>query len=171
MNRIAPPLALFALLTCGVFAFFIFYGKSLPPTMAVKFNQAGAPVEMMDRVKFIVMATSTSFLLPTFVVALVGVLPRIAPNANLNVPDKEYWTASTERREALMNRMLSFGLWLGCLIQVILCAVWISIARANAAAGSPVERSYGTGWLVFLVPVAAVMVILLMFGAMSRPRN
>jgi threonine/homoserine/homoserine lactone efflux protein len=115
-RRLSIPLVLFAVLTCASMAFFIYFGRDFPPQMAVTFTMNGLAKTYMDRVKFIVLGSFVSIMLPTFIVAVVGVLPRVlAPG----------------RRAATLDAWLWGGLWLGCLVQILLMAMNIAIYRAN----------------------------------------
>lgn len=145
-RRLSIPLAILVVLTCASIAFFIFYGQDFPPTMAVRFSLDGQPVEWMDRVKFIVLASFVSFMLPTFAATLVGVLPRVLPVSVLNMPNKTYWLAA-ERKGAALDAWMWFGLWLGCLLQSLLIVTNVGIARANAAA----PPTLSAAWLVLPV--------------------
>jgi hypothetical protein len=160
-RRLSIPLAILMLLTCGSIAFFIFFGQDFPPHMAVRFNLDGQPVEWMDRVKFIVLASFVSFMLPTFAAAMVGVLPRVVPISILNMPNKAYWLAQERRPEAL-DAWTWFGLWLGCLLQGFLMVINIGIARANAVT-PPV---LGGAWL--LMPPVLFFAGLLAWGLSVR---
>lgn len=157
-ERIAPPLLLLLFLTAGTLAYFIYYGQWFPPTMAVHFTMAGEPDGWIDRVKFIVIGSSISFMVPTFVVACVGVLPRVLPGTMLNVPNKAYW-GQAERREVALGRLLTLSMWLGCIVQVFLLGIWVVIGRANAA-GSPAHLSGS-----HTVLVIGFLVALVGFGA------
>jgi len=112
-RRLSIPLAIFLILTSASIAFFIFYGQDFPPTMLVGL---GASAWHVDRVKFIVLGSFLSLMLPTFVITVVGVLPRVLASG---------------RRAASLDNMLWAGLWLGCLVQALLVAVNIAIYRAN----------------------------------------
>lgn len=129
--RLFAPLALLLVLTCASIAFFIYFGQDFPPTMAVRFDIGGHPTQWMDRVKFIVLASFLSFMLPTFIASL-GMLPRVLPISIISLPNKAYWFAP-ERAEASMNKLMWCQLWLGCLIQAFLIALNVGLARANAA--------------------------------------
>ena len=129
-RRLSIPLAILLLLTCASIAFFVFFGRDFPPTMAVHFGLGGRANGYMDRVKFIVLGSFLSFMLPTFIVTMVGVMPRVLPLSMLSLPNKQYWL-SPERREQTLDAMLWFGLWLGCLVQGFLMTVDIGIYRAN----------------------------------------
>lgn len=134
-SRVSVPLALLLILTAGALAFFIYYGQWFPPTLAVHFDSAGQPDGWMDRVKFIVIGTSVCFILPPFLVACVGVLPRVLPLRLLNLPNRDYWLAP-ERVEASLNRLTYLGLWLGCIVQAFLLAIFESIVRSNPPEGT-----------------------------------
>jgi hypothetical protein len=158
---LAIPLAILMLLTCGSIAFFIFFGQDFPPRMAVRFNFEGHPVDWMDRVKFIVLASFVSFMLPTFVAAMVGVLPRVLPISILNMPNKAYWLA-LERRQTALDAWTWLGLWLGCLLQAFLMAINIGIARANAVTPPSLDGL----WL--LMPTALFFTGVLAWGLSVR---
>ena len=129
-RRLSIPLAVLVVLTCGSIAFFIFFGQDFPPVMAVHFGIGGRANGYMDRVKFIVLSSFLSFMLPTFIATMVGVLPRVLPLSMLSLPNKAYRLAP-ERREQTLDGLLWIGLWLGCLVQTVLIAVNVAIYRAN----------------------------------------
>ena len=129
-RRLSIPLAVLVVLTCASIAFFVFFGPDFPPTMAVHFGIGGHANGEMDRVQFIVLGSFLSFMLPAFIAAMVGVLPRVLPVSMLSLPNKEYWLAP-ERREQTLDGLLWLGLWLGCLVQAFLMIVNIGIYRAN----------------------------------------
>ena len=167
-SRVSLPLALLLVLTSGTLAFFIYYGQWFPPTMAVHFNPAGEPDAWMDRIKFIVIGSSLSFMLPAFIVACAGVLPRVLPVSILNLPNKEYWLAP-ERREATLVRLLFFALWLGCLVQAFMLGLWITIGRANFA-GASAHLSGGHAFLAGGFLVSLALYVFWIGRAFSRPR-
>ena len=115
-RRLSIPLAILVVLTCASIAFFIFFGQDFPPTMAVPLGTGGAD-HHIDRVKFIVLGSFLSFMLPVSIVAAVGVLPRIL--------------LARSRSAAQFDTLLWYGLWLGCAVQTVLMAVNVAIYRAN----------------------------------------
>ena len=165
--RISVPLGVLMLLTAGTLAFFIYYGQWFPPTLAVHFDGAGVADGWMDRVKFIVIGTSISFMVPTFIVAVVGVMPRVLPSA-INLPNKAYWLAP-ERRESTLIRLLYFALWLGCLVQVFLLGIWILIGRANPAGAVP-HLSADHAFVVAGFVIALVAYVCWVGRAFAKPR-
>lgn len=167
-SRVSLPLALLLVLTCGALAFFIYYGQWFPPTMAVHFNGAGQPDAWMDRVKFIVIGTALCFILPPFIVACVGVMPRVLPVSMLQLPNRAYWLAP-ERREVTLRHLLFVGLWLGCLVQAFLLAVWIMIARANPAGATP-HLSADHAFVVGGFAVLTVVFVVWSSRSFVRPR-
>ena len=115
-RRLSIPLAILLLLTCGSIAFFIFFGQDFPPTMILSLGVGGSD-RHIDRVKFIVLGSFLSLMLPTFITTVVGVLPRVL--------------LARGRPAATFDALLWFGLWLGAAVQVLLLAVYIAIYRAN----------------------------------------
>jgi hypothetical protein len=132
-RRVAVPVLLLLALTCASIAFFVFYGPDFPPTMAVHFGAGvgGKANGFMDRVKFIVLGSFLSFMLPAFIAVVVGVLPRVVPWRTLNLPNKAYWAETPERREHALKSLLWFGLWLACLVQAFLIGINVSLMQAN----------------------------------------
>lgn len=169
-RRLSTPLALFVVLTCASIAFFIFFGRDFPPQMAIHFNTGGHANGYMDRVKFIVLGSFLSFMVPTFIAAMVGVLPRILPASQLNVPNKDYWSAPEHRAEAL-DIMLWFGLWLAVLVQAFMLVINVGIYRANLA---PAPTLGAAGLLIIvpavLLPVGMFTMIGALFHAFRIPR-
>lgn len=129
-RRLSIPLALLAVLTCASIAFFIFFGRDFPPTMDVRFDVTGHATGSMDRVKFIVLGSFLSFMLPISIATVIGVLPRVLPDSMLYLPNKAHWLAP-ERRARTLDTMLWLGLWLGCLVQALLLIMNVAIYRAN----------------------------------------
>ena len=167
-DRVSLPLAVLLVLTCGALAFFIYYGQWFPPTLAVRFTLAGVPYGWMDRLKFIVIGSSLSFMLPTFVVACLGVMPRVLPIRMVTLPHRDYWLAP-ERREATLNRLLYFALWLGCLVQAFLLSLWIMIRHANPP-GAPARSLDGHTALVAVFVLALVTFVAVVSRAFAKPR-
>lgn len=169
-RRLSIPFAVFVFLTCASIAFFIFFGRDFPPQMAVHFSTAGRADGYMDRVKFIVLGSFLSFMSPIFLVAMVGVLPRVLPPSMLNVPNKNYWMAP-ERRGQAFDTMLWFALWLACQLQAFLLLINIGIYRANLAQTPTLG---GSGLVIFLaallLPVGMLSMVAVLFRAFRIPR-
>jgi hypothetical protein len=133
--RVSLPLALLLVLTAGSLAYLIYFGADLPPRMAVRFTSAGEPDGWMDRLKFIVIAASVSFMLPPFIVACVGVMPRVLPVSLVNLPNRDHWLAPV-RRETTLRFLLTAALWLGCIVEGFIVAIIVLVARANPPIGA-----------------------------------
>lgn len=166
--RIALPVGLLLVMMAGSLAYLIYFGAAFPPRMAVHFTQAGEPDGWMDRLMFIVLASSMTFMVPPFLVAALGVMPRVMPGSVLNIPNRDFWLAP-ERRDAMLSNVLYYALWLGCLVEALLIAVNVMIAQANP----PGAVAHLTPWH------AAVVVVFLggmtvwvwsFFRAFAKPR-
>lgn len=167
-SRLTPPLGLLLILTSASLAFFVYYGQWFPPTLAVHFTMAGEPDGWTDRIKFIVIASSLSMMVPALVVTCVGVLPRVLPIGAVNLPNRDYWLAP-ERREATLRRLLFFALWLGCIVQAFLLGLWITIDRANPA-GAPAHLSPDHAFLIGGFVLSLVGFFVSITRAFAKPR-
>ena len=135
--RVSVPVFLLVGLTAAGLAGFVYFGQTFPIELALGVDASGARVRWMDRVMFIVVFGSLSFMLPAFVAAMVGVLPRALPVSALLVPNAAYWRTA-ERGDLARDWLLYFGAWLGCLAQVAILTMTALIVRANGtAAGDP----------------------------------
>lgn len=100
-----------------VFYFFVFihllnkYG-SLPPMITTHYDQYGSAVKTLSKQDFalyhVVFAVCISGIFP-----LIGYLLTRLPLEKLALPNKNYWLASSERREEAIGHLRSGFAWLG----------------------------------------------------------
>jgi hypothetical protein len=67
--------------------------------------------------------------LPLFVVAMAGWLPRLFPGA-ANIPNRRHWMAP-ERREAALRLLAAYACWLGSLLVLFIFGIHILLLQAN----------------------------------------
>jgi hypothetical protein len=151
---VSIPVFLLLGLTAAGLAGFVYFGQTFPPELALMFDAAGTPVRWMDRVMFIVVFGSLSFMLPAFVAAMVGVVPRVLPPSAILMPNAAYWRAAG-RIEGARDRWLYYGAWLGCLVQGIILAAVAVVVRANG----PVPAPVGSALTAVAVLSAAAFVV------------
>jgi hypothetical protein len=125
------PLAfLFVMLLIAVCAGVAGTSGALPERVASHFNAAGLANGYMTRNAYRIFMLAFGFGVPLLVVALVGWLPRLAPNL-INIPNRDYWLAP-ERRVATLAALDGCALWLGCLLTALAGGVHWLVIRANA---------------------------------------
>lgn len=148
--RVSIPVFLLLGLTAAGLAGFVYFGQTFPPQLALGVDASGALARWMDRVMFIVVFGSLSFMLPAFVAAMVGVLPRALPLSALVVPNAVSWR-TPERGDMARDWLLYFGAWLGCLVQVAILTMTVLIVRANHAEGGDPGAAVTTVGAAFAV--------------------
>lgn len=151
--RVSVPVFLLLGLTAAGLAGFVYFGQTFPPQLALGVDASGGLARWMDRVMFIVVFGSLSFMLPAFVAAMVGVLPRVLPVSALVVPNAAYWR-TPERGDVARDWLLYFGAWLGCVVQIAILTMTALIVRANGVeAGNPAAAvtAVGAAFAVTLV--------------------
>lgn len=99
-----------------------------PERMAVHFNVEGAPDRFTSKAEFFWFEVQTML-----VVLGVSLLPQllflVLPANLINIPHREYWLTS-ERREATLNRLSSFG---ACLFGIIILTMQAAFELAASA--------------------------------------
>ncbi len=119
---------------------------SLPDPVATKFGGGGVPVSFMSRSGYVAFILSFLTLLPIFMVAMVGYLPRLFPGS-INVPNRAYWLAPP-RRAAVLDFLTSQGYWIASIMIAFLGGLhWLTV-EANLM--TP-PRLSGDGILVLTV--------------------
>jgi uncharacterized membrane protein len=101
----------------------------LPDSVATHFAGGGRPNGWMTREGYRVFMLLFVTLLPLFMAAMAGGLPRLFPNAT-NIPNRHYWMAP-QRREAALNFLTAHACWLGCLIALFILGTHVLLLQAN----------------------------------------
>ena len=155
------PLALlFVMLLIAVCGIVAGSSGALPERVASHFGAAGAANGYMTRDAYRIFMLAFGFGVPLLVVALIGWLPRLAPNL-INIPNRDYWLAP-ERRAATLAALDGCALWLGCLLTAMAGAVHWLIIRANAVNPPRLENGLLITLLAaFVVGLVCWIVVLL----------
>ena len=127
--RYRPLAFLFVMLLIAVCAGVAGTSGALPERVASHFVAASLADGYMARNAYRIFMLAFGFGLPLLVVALIGWLPRRAPNL-INIPNRDYWLAP-ERRVATLAALDACALWLGCLLIALAGGVHWLIIRAN----------------------------------------
>jgi hypothetical protein len=101
----------------------------LPDAVATHFVGDGRPNGWMTREGYRVFMLLFVTVLPLFVVAMAGWLPRLFPGA-ANIPNRRHWMAP-ERREAALRLLAAYACWLGSLLVLFIFGIHILLLQAN----------------------------------------
>lgn len=105
-------------------------GSTLPPEVASHFGHAGQANSFMPREFYLLVMTALVTLLPLFVAATNGLVPRFVPKKM--VRDPGYWM-TPPRREASVHALGNFACLLGMLLSLFMLALHFLVLQANAS--------------------------------------
>ncbi len=123
------PCALFLAATLAVATFVFATTPALPAHVATHFGTGGTADGWMTRGGYRVFKLGFVLGFVPFVVAMVGLLPRLAPSA-VGVPDRA-WSLAPERRAATLAFLAGHACRLGIMMQVLLAGVHGLLLYAN----------------------------------------
>src|SRR5438445_13158592 len=105
---------------------------ALPDQVASHFGPGNAANGFMTRDGYLVFMLFFTLVLPLFLAAMVGLLPRMRPNS-INLPNREHWL-DPMRREGTLISLSSYGAWLGIMIAIFTSTVHhvLSFAKASS---------------------------------------
>jgi uncharacterized membrane protein len=101
----------------------------LPDHVASHFGPGNTANGFMTRGGYLVFMLAFALVLPIFVAAMVGLLPRVRTNS-INIPHRAHWL-EPKRREATLNALSAHGAWLGSLIALFIVAIHYVVLVAN----------------------------------------
>jgi len=129
MHRIAW--LVFALCLAVATTFIVTTTGALPDKVASHFGPGNAPNGFMTRDGYLVFMLAFAVVLPIFVAAMIGLLPRARSNS-INIPHKTYWL-DPKRKEETLDALSAHGAWLGSLIALFIAALHYVLIVANAS--------------------------------------
>jgi uncharacterized membrane protein len=127
---------------------------ALPDKVASHFGPGNAANGFMTRSGYLLFMLFFALVLPLFLAAMVGLLPRLRPQS-INLPHREHWLDATHL-DATLNALSAYGAWLGVLVVLFTAALHYVLLAANAS--SPPQLPGGLFWMLvvaFLVAMAA----------------
>jgi len=130
-----------------------FVWSQLPDSMASHFGAGGRPDAFMSRAAFFL------------AMALVGggsvaavfaapILLRIMPRRLINLPNREYWLANDERRDAALDRLAGLMGWVGAATTALLVIATELTIQSNLE-----QRNLDEGTFLFFLALYFVFVI------------
>jgi len=130
---------------------------ALPERVATHFGPGGVANGWMTRDGYRAFILALTTLLPLFVVAMTGFLPRIAAS-QIRTRDREHWLAPARRAET-MGWLASHACWLGIVLSLFLTGIHLLTLQANALTPARLsEPAFFTLLIAFLVALVLWMV-------------
>jgi hypothetical protein len=150
----------FAAALGGAATFVLLTVPAMPELVASQFDLHGSARAWMRRGGYRLFMLLLATGLPLAVVALVAVLPRIAPPRWINLPHRDHWLAPA-RRDAALDWLAGHALLLGTLLSLLACAMHALLLAANAQsparlASGPFLAAIGAFIAAFAAWIAAV---------------
>ena len=102
----------------------------LPARVATHFGNGGVPNGWMSHDAYLALMLPLTTLLPLFVVAVTGFVPRLALS-QIRVANREHWL-SPARRDETLAWLASHACWLGLVLMVFLGGIHLLTVQANA---------------------------------------
>jgi len=102
----------------------------LPERVATHFGPGGVANGFMSRGGYIAFMLAMTTLLPLFVVAMTGFIPRIAIS-QIKIANREHWLSPARRAETLAW-LMGHACWLGIVLSSFLVGLHVLIVQANA---------------------------------------
>jgi hypothetical protein len=141
---------LFVLLLLAADGFIVATTGQLGDRVATHFDHGNLANGWMSRDGYLLFTLTFSTVLPAFVVATVGWLPRIAARS-VNIPNRDYWL-SPVRRAATLDSIAARAFLLGSLLAVFIAGIHALILKANATL--PAQLPARLFWMLLIAFLA-----------------
>ena len=112
-------------------AYVVATAPGLPERVATHFGGSGAADGWMTRAGYVRFILLFVVVLPSLLVAAIGLLPRLLPQW-VNLPNRAYWLAP-ERGDDSIDFLLAHACWFGVLMVLFIAAIHCLLLQANAA--------------------------------------
>ena len=146
MPRLA--FALLALLMIASATFIAATAGQLPREVASHFGPA-AVNGWLPRPDYLLWMLVLALAVPAAVVALIAILPRIAPGL-LNLPHRDYWLSDAHRDSTLAS-LFAFACGQGCLLTLFAAGVHWVVLDANVASPPRLSGSLSIALVVLFL--------------------
>jgi hypothetical protein len=121
---------LFGLTVIATAAYVYISSGALPDPLASHFRFDGHADSRMPREAYQAVMTGITLLIPLFVVVMQIGVPRIFTRF-INIPRRDYWLATPERRKRMLNYLESHALITGLVPPLFLAAIQGLVVDAN----------------------------------------
>ena len=156
-NAIRGPLLLTLGITMALILRVALIWSELPETMASHFGAGGRPNDYMSKVPFFWFLAASAGGSVAIVFAAAGMLKRL-PARWINIPNRDYWLATDERREVAMNRIAAPMAWIGLLTAALLAVAVEFTIEANLEQAQFANDVFIVMLVGYLLLVAAITI-------------
>ena len=140
MSRSALRL-LFGLTVIATTAYVYISSAALPDPLASHFGFDGHADSRMPREAYQAMMTGITLLIPLFVVVVQIGVPRIFTRF-INIPRRDYWLATPERRKRMLDYLESHALVSGLVPPLFLAVIHRLVVDANTRVPPQLENHW-----------------------------
>lgn len=123
MNSRRTAFTVFLLIWALCTAHALYYYPKLPDRVAQHFGSSGEPDAWGSKMEFVIIYMATVFFTAGIFLGIGLALPKI-PNWAINIPNKDYWLSSPQRRKQTFDSMVPQLLWIGSLTLVYMLDIF-----------------------------------------------
>ena len=160
LRRTFLAIALSVLLVCLLYMIGTYH--QIPDRMATHFNIRGEPDDCSNKSSFFIWYPLLVAGLNILFLVLFPYLLRVIPHSLINMPHKEYWFATPERKEQALGRIRTVFYLIACHVNVILLMGYHVTVQENIA--DPFLHIPMKIFIVFVIlsslPITVVAVLL-----------
>ncbi len=160
-GAIRGPLLLTLVITIALMLRVALVWSELPETVASHFGAGGRPNDYMSKGPFFWFLTASVGGSVALVFAAAGMLKRL-PARWLNIPNRDYWLATDERRDVAMDRIAAPMAWIGLLTAALLALAVELAIEAN------LEQTNFANDLFIVIMVAYLLLVVAITIRMIR---
>jgi hypothetical protein len=167
MKFVVLPLVVLWALACVALWQRAYYIPRLPDRVAAHIGPSGKVDRLQDKADFVA-GVSWSWLVVPAIFAALGALAvlgvRYLPPQFVNLPNKDYWLASPERRLEAAMVMLNFFLWLTAGGAALGVGINQAMIEATLAGNESITLPLVVGFILFLVARIILLLVRLARG-------
>jgi uncharacterized membrane protein len=138
---------------------------TLPERIATHFGNGGYANGWMSHDGYLAFMLAMTTLVPLFVVASTGYLPRIA-TSQIKIANREHWLSPSRRAETLAW-LASHGCWMGIIVALFLGGLHLLTVQANAQVPPRMVMPY----FVVLLAIFGVAIVAWIAATAARFRR
>jgi hypothetical protein len=157
MRTVYVPGTAFLILAALLIVSVVSSASSLPQTVATHFNGVGSPNGWMSASGYVRFMIGFGVGLPLLMVGLFYAVQWLPPSL-INLPRKDFWLAP-ERLPETRRYLFRRGLWLGCMMLLLMLGLHYAVVRANQATPPHLAPKSALIFMVMFLAGLAVWIV------------